>query len=134
MTQFQVLWIKEHVDEEVHKLDSRVCILYDSSDESFYYYGTRNNEGQKLYANFKGSYSYNQFNSFITFLNFLMNRFDEVLTIELHSVDIPHYEYNLLTYNSFMNKFNKGSLLSAYDKRKETSDSVSNYLDMLVNK
>ena len=36
---FKVLHIKEHVYDDVSKIDNRLCIIYDTKEENFFYYG-----------------------------------------------------------------------------------------------
>ena len=131
MAIYLVLWIKEHQDD---KLDQRICILYDKEMETYYYYGTRNNEGQNTFVNYNGSYQYNQWSSFLSFLSFIMNSFRDVITTELHSVYIPESEYSTLNYVSLVEKLGKSTLMAGYDKTYETVDSVAEYLDMLISK
>ena len=132
MREFQVLLIKEHIHNEVHKLDHRICILYDHQEGTFYYYGSRNNNTQNMYADYSGFYSYEQKSSLVDFLAFLMAEFEEVLTTELHFVGISQHEYTGLSYNKLLSKMGKQTLLAAYDGNKECRQSVSEYLNMLV--
>ena len=40
MNKFLVLHIQEHVYEDIKRIDNRLCILYDLTEETFFYYGT----------------------------------------------------------------------------------------------
>ena len=131
MTGFKVLIIKEHVADDVKKIDNRMCILYDSSEETYYYYGTRNNTNESNYINYNGSYHYTEFDKFMTFLLYTMNNFSEVITTELHVVDILEKEYSTLNYNNILKKMYAKTLLAAYDETFETEDSIGKYLGML---
>ncbi len=132
MRHFNVLLIKEHIHGEVNKLDHRICILYDRREGTFYYYGSRNNNTQNMFVDYSGFYTYDQMDSFISFLAFLMAEFEEVLTTELHFVGISQHEYTGLSYNKLLSKMSKQTLLAAYDGNKECRASVLEYLNMLV--
>ena len=58
MPTYQVLVIKEHVRGDIRQLDNRVAILYDSKEETYYYYGTRNDDGKNIYNPYGGTYTY----------------------------------------------------------------------------
>ena len=131
MTGFKVLIIKEHIANDVKKLDNRICILYDSSEEAYYYYGTRNNMNESNYINYNGSYHYTEFDKFMTFLLYTMNNFSEVITTELHVVDIWEKEYSRLNYNNLLKKTSNRTVLAAYDETLETESSIGKYLGML---
>jgi hypothetical protein len=132
MERFQVLFIKEHVHNEVNRLDHRICILYDPTEEKFFYYGSRNNNAQNMYVDYEGYYSYDQLDSFVLFLRFIMSEFDEVLTTELHYVKIPPHQYTGLTYTRLLDKMSNKTLMAAYDRNKENRYSIELYLKMLV--
>ena len=129
---FRVLSILEHVHSDVEKLDNRICVLYDPKEGNFFYYGTRNNLGQIKYTNYDGFYSEYKRESLVNFLSFIFGNNKEVFTTELHYVNIPDSEYNGLNYNKLMLKMSSKTLLSAYDLKRETRDSFSEYLDFLV--
>jgi hypothetical protein len=132
MTGFKVLLLKEHYAYDNKRLDCRIIILYDSSEESFFYYGSRNtNIDTKQYDLFSGSYHYSQTDGFLTFLSYYMNHFYEVITSELYYIDIYESEYSKLNFNVLMRKMSNRSLLAAYDEQIETKDSIGQYLEML---
>ena len=85
-----------------------------------------------MFVDYSGFYTYDQMDSFIYFLAFLMAEFEEVLTTELHFVGISQHEYTGLSYNKLLSKMSKQTLLAAYDGNKECRASVLEYLNMLV--
>jgi len=129
---FKVLSITEHVHGNVEKLDNRVCILYDPKEGNYFYYGTRNNLGQVKYANFEGFYSGYKRESFVNFLAFIFGNNKEVFTTELHELNILDSEYNGLNYMKLSNKMSNKTLLAAYDRKSESRENFSEYLDFLV--
>jgi len=131
MPSFRVLTITEHVNGEPHKLDHKLCILYDESEEKFFYFGTRNRENQTTYANYKGSFDFAKKEDLVSFIAFLMDDFDEVLTLELHTVGIHENEYTYLNYPKLISKMGNDTLLAAYDEIKETKRSIRKYLSFL---
>ena len=132
MPAFQVLVIKEHVRGEVRQLDNRVAILYDSEEERYFYYGTRNDDGKNLYYPYGGTYTYSQWKSFSLFLEFLFGKYEEVMTVETHFLDIPENDYKNLCWDYFLKRLSGQTLLAAYDLREVSVESVEKYLDMLV--
>jgi hypothetical protein len=132
MRAFQVLVIKEHVRGDIRQLDNRVAILYDSEEETYYYYGTRNDVGKNTYNPYGGTYTYNQWKSFSLFLEFVFGKYDEVMTVETHFLDIPENDYKILCWDYFSNHLSGKTLLAAYDLKKVSGESIEQCLDMLV--
>ena len=135
MPSFTVLLIKEHVQDDIELLDNRIIILYDKNEGLFYYYGTRNREDETKYIDYNGIYSYYQGNAFVNFLVYLLGNLNEVLTTELHQIDINKNEYDSLDFNELNEKISitsRKTLLSAYDRSNENETTIRNYLDMLV--
>lgn len=132
MPTFQVLVIKEHVRGDIRKLDNRIAILYDSEEETYYYYGTRNNAGKNIYNPYGGAYTYKQWKSFSLFLKFVFGKYDEVMTIETHFLDIHENDYKDLCWDYFLNHLNEKTILAAYDLKKVSVESIEESLDMLV--
>jgi uncharacterized protein YbcV (DUF1398 family) len=129
---FKVLSITEHVHGNVEKLDNRICILYDPKEGNYFYYGTRNNLGQVKYVNFEGFYSEYKRESFVNFLSFIFGGNKEVFTTELHELNILDSEYNGLNYMKLSNKMSNKTLLTAYDRKSESRENFSEYLDFLA--
>jgi hypothetical protein len=132
MPAFQVLVIKEYVRGDVRQMDNKIAILYDAEEERFYYYGTRNNIGETSYDNYGGTYSYNQWKSFSLFLEFLLGKYEEVVTIETHFLDIPNNHYSILCWDYFFKHLCSKTLLAAYDLKKTSVEDIEKCLDMLV--
>ena len=131
MPYFKVLLIKEHVHKNVDKLDTKMCILFDETEDQYFYYGTRNDTNQSNYVNFNGSYHYTQFGEMMSFISYLMNNFYQVITTELHAVYIDSDEYDNLSYKKLVSKMRNSTLLSAYDKKKESKKSLKQYISFL---
>lgn len=134
MNYFQILFLKEHVKGKVSKLDHRTFILYDPNEETFYYYGSRNNDSELKYVDYGGSYAYYQKESLLSMIQFSMGNFEEVITTELHFLNIEEYEFSSLNYTYIINRLSNKTLMSAYDAQNESRDSIREYLDMIVNK
>ena len=132
MPTFQVLVIKEHVRGDIRQLDNRIAILYDSEEETYYYYGTRNDDGKNIYNPYGGTYTYSQWKSFSLFLDFLFGRYDEVMTVESHFLDIPKKDYDILCWDYFTKKMDGKTLVAAYDLKKTSIEIIDDCLDMLV--
>ena len=132
MSLFQVLVIKEHVRGDICQLDNRIAILYDTEEETYYYYGSRNDDGKKRYNPYNGTYHYSQWKSFSLFLDFLFGRYDEVMTIESHFLDIPEKDYDNLSWEYFTKKLDGTTLVAGYDLKKASVKLIDNCLDMLV--
>ena len=130
MVWFNVLVIKEHVEGDSRKLDHNICILYDSCDGYFYYYGRRDRIIPRV--EYSGVYSYDQKCSFLDFLGYLTGDFNTTFTTELHQLDIHPNEYDWLSYDTIIKKTRPNTLLAAYDANKESRSSISDYLNMLV--
>lgn len=134
MKYFQILFLKEHIKGKVSKLDHRMFILYDSNEETFYYYGSRNNDGELKYVDYGGSYAYYHKESLLSMIEYSMGHFEEVITSELHFLNIEEYEFSSLNYTYIIDRLNNRTLMSAYDGQNESKDSIRSYLNMLVNK
>ena len=132
MPSFQVLVIKEHIRGDIRQLDNRIAILYDCEDERFYFYGTRNNPGQNKYTPYGGTYTYSQWKSFSLFLEFVLGKYEEVLTVETHFLDIHENDYKNLSWDFLSNRLNNNTLLAAYDLKMASLETMENFLDMLV--
>ena len=132
MPAFQVLVIKEHVRGDIRELDNRIAILYDSEEEKYYFYGTRNHPGQNKYTPYGGTYSYSQWKSFSLFLEFVLGKYEEVLTVETHFLDIHENEYKNLSWDFLSNRLCNNTLLAAYDLKMASVETMENYLDMLI--
>jgi len=134
MQYFQILFLKEHIKGKVSKLDHRTFVLYDPNEETFYYYGSRNDDGYLKYVDYGGSYSYRQKESLLSMIQYNMGNFEEVITTELHFLNIEEYEYSSLNYTYIIDRLSNKTLMAAYDRQNENRDSIRAYLDILVNK
>jgi len=132
MTTFKVLWLKEHVYNNKRQLDNCICIIYDTIEEKFFYYGTRNSEIQSVYIDYQNEFFYSEIDNFVDFLAFLMDNFNCKITTELHMVNIEENEYSDLDYNTLINKMNRKTILSAYDMITETKTSIKQYLSSVI--
>jgi len=132
MPAFQVFVIKEHVRGDIRQIDNRIVILYDNEEERYYFYGTRNNFGQNTYLPYGGTYDYSQWKGFSLFLEFLLGKYEEVLTTETHFLEIPEKDYKILDWDYFFTHLNNKTLLAAYDMKMASVEHIENCLDMLV--
>ena len=133
MVLFNIFYFKEHVQNKSDlDVDNQFIILYDENDENFYYYGTRNRENQKKYINYSGKYHYTRLNEFIQFIDILIDGFQQVITTELHQIDIQLYEYEYMNFQYLKKKLSSSTELSAYDTKFESHDNMYNYLQSLV--
>ena len=132
MNTFIVLHIQEHVYADIKRIDNRLCILFDASENTFFYYGTRNNRRQTTYADFNGHYKHYHKDYLLNFMKFLLGRYEEVITTELHYLNIPESEYSELNYNNLLDKMSDRTILSAYDKKTECEESISEYINFLI--
>ena len=136
MPEFNVLYIVE-LDAN-KKSDSRVIVLYDNSNETYYYYGTRSRtlgirkNFQDEYIEFSGAYHESKLLTFVSFLKHLNNLFDCKYNIEMHNLVLYEDEYSTLTFETIYNKMSPYTELFAYDNRKESEGSILEKLDMLT--
>lgn len=130
MSLFNIFYITEHSIRS--GTDNQIIILYDETDGNYYYYGTRNREMQQKYIQYSGKYHYTKLNDLVQFIDILVDGFKSHLTIELHQIFIHSYDYDILNFSFLKSKLSNSSELSAYDKKKETYDTVYNYLQTLV--
>jgi hypothetical protein len=132
MPLFNIFYIKEHVNYDIPGTDNRFIILYDESDGNYYYYGTRNRETQQKYIQYSGKYHYTKLNDFVQFIDILVDGFLSYLTIEIHQIYIDSYQYDSLNFGILKSMLNTSTELSAYDKKKESYNTVYSYLQTLV--
>jgi hypothetical protein len=135
MPHFKVLYIGENYDK-TSKTDHRMFVLYDPNEGHYYYYGTRNreysNENDTKYVEYSGSYSYDQLESLLSFLNYLTDEHVSLVTTELYHIFIHERDYNHLSFSNIYERCNNGSLLSAYDMQPNSDGYLEKLLNMLV--
>ena len=129
---FKVLYLKEHVENEPEKVDTKILILYDEQEETFYYYSTRQRRFGDKYIVYNGMYHYTRFNSFLNFLKVVLNQYIDFLTVELHDVVIYEHEYDTLDFYSLAAKMNRSTEIVAYDKILLNENKMMKYVDMLI--
>jgi len=138
MPRFNVLYTVELDDKDKNKTDTRLLILYDSSDEKYYYYGTRSRTlgfsvlEQDKYIEFSGAYPESKIVSFVSFFKYLNDFFKDKLNIEFHNIEISEMEYDTLTFEKIFNKLSRYTELFAYDEVLDTEGSFLEKLDMLT--
>lgn len=132
MPQFKVLHIIE-IDESDNKTDHQLFVLYDINDGRYYYFGTRNRDFEKSmkHAVYSGNYAYENFEQFVGFLDYIMEKMD-VKTTELYDIYIDESEYEDLNYYDIRKKCNDSNILGAYDRMKPNSKIFKQNLKMLV--
>jgi hypothetical protein len=121
------------------KSDSRVIVIYDNSNETYYYYGTRSRtlgfpqqQFQDKHIEFLGAYHESKLLTFVSFLKHLNNLFDCRFNIEMHNIVLYEGEYETLSFETIFNKFSPYTELFAYDYTKESEGSILEKLDMLT--
>lgn len=132
MPDFKVLLIKEHIDESKNNFDHNIIIIYDSNEDTYYYYGSRNSSFEKnKYKDYNGTFHNTQFSYFMKYLNYLLGKKEELytLTTELHQLYIKEDEYDYLNFVYLNDQLNNKNTLSAYDY---DSVSVTDLEDMLL--
>ena len=138
MPRFNVLYTVELDDKDKNKTDTRLIILYDANEETYYYYGTRSRTlgfsllEQDKYIEFSGAYPESKVVSFISFFKYLNDFFKGKFNIELHNIEISEMEYDILTFEKIFNKFSRFTELFAYDDASDTEGSFLEKLDMLT--
>jgi hypothetical protein len=132
MPLFNILYIIEHVTYGNPGTDNRIIILYDELDGNYYYYGTRNREKQEKYINYSGKFHHTKLNEFVQFIDMLVDGFASHLTTELHQIFINTYDYDMLNFNVIKSKLTDSTILTAYDKKRESFIKMYNYLETLV--
>ena len=132
MPDFIILCIKEHVEKNDSKMDNKLYILYDPSEEKFFCYGSRQN-GNDDYEPYSFSYTYSQSDSLVKLLFLAMNKFDTSVTIEISFCSIDKSEYDDLDFEWFSDRLTKYNELSAYDMADMSIEYMGTLLDMLIN-
>lgn len=129
---YQVLYLKEHVDGETEKIDNSLFILYDKDDGIFYYYGLRNASKCLNAIPFSGTYHYTRLNTFVDYIFYIFGGLCEVITHELHIVDIKTCEYNILNFKRIQDKIGKNTEISAYDKMFVNKRKINTIISTLI--
>lgn len=129
---FRVLVLKEHVSGEIHKIDSQILILYDPSEESFFYYGTRKRNALDMHITYNGFYNYTRINALANTLMYSLNNLDEVITHEMHNVHISKDEYYKLDFHTLFEKISRKTEIAAYDRININKDKLIELLDVLI--
>jgi len=123
---FRVLLLQELQD--IANIDNQVIILYDEDEGSFFYYGLRKQTNIK----YKGAYHYSRISNLVDFIKYTFDNFSQVVTHELHSIDISSCEYNSLNVSKLLKKISKSTELVAYDSDKLTYDELYNILNFMI--
>jgi hypothetical protein len=132
MPLFNIFYITEHVVHGNPGTDNQIIILYDELDGNYYYYGTRNREKQEKYINYSGKFHYTKLHQFVHFIDMLVDGFISHLTTEIHQIFIDTYDYDILNFNVIKSKLTDSTILTAYDKKRESYSKMYNYLETLV--
>lgn len=128
---FQALYLKEHVSQEVDKVDTQMIIIYDHIEETFFYYGTRQRTKKDNYVTYNGLYHYTRMSAFLKYLDCVFNSFVEVVSFELHAISINEDEYSTLNFYNLFSKMNsRNTEVVAYDKISDIK--INNLIDMLI--
>lgn len=144
MPRYNLLYTVE-VDTTDNKTDCRLIVLYDTTEETYYYYGTRSRtigrvplstkyiefSGDK-YIEFSGAYPETKLVTFCSFFKYLNNMFDCKMNIELHNIELLENEYETLTFTKLLGKLSRYTELFAYDNIRQTEGSILEKLDMLT--
>lgn len=139
MPKFNALYLIEHDVRDINNTDNRIIILYDDYEEAFFYYGTRRREKNET-ANGMNYISYNGLckswdkNNLLEMLKLLFNDLESYVTSELHFIEIEDSEYDELDFDKLREKFTHFNCLYAYDKKHETTNSLTRKIDSMVMK
>uniref|UniRef100_A0A6C0HYJ9 Uncharacterized protein n=1 Tax=viral metagenome TaxID=1070528 RepID=A0A6C0HYJ9_9ZZZZ len=127
MPKFNILYLVEKYNDG--KTDNRIIILYDSNEEKYYYYGTRNpvscekdEDDNDKYIEYSGKYSEHNIISFLKYSNDL---FRNTIDTELHSIEIEEDEYDEVTFAKLFKKMNNYTEIFAYENVNETEQSIT---------
>ena len=132
MPLFNVLFIKEFYHDG-SDTDQNIFILYDTSDNNYYYYGTRarDSDPKNKFINYSGKYSYHLTQNFLNFLNILIEDCSKITT-ELYQVEIDEHEYDSLDFTYLKRKCNIYNMLAAYDDQHDVSKKIREAVNLLV--
>lgn len=136
MPKFNALYLIEHDNRDVENTDNRIIILYDDYEDAFFYYGTRRRVKNETtlghrYINHSGLCKAWDRDSLIHLLTLLLNSMDCFITSEMHVIELNDSEYENLDFDRVYRKLNEFNCLYAYDKMKETSDSLKKKIDAM---
>jgi hypothetical protein len=130
---FKVLYLKEHIAENVKEIDSEIMIFYDPIEGSYFYYGSRRrNINDHRYVTYSGSYHYTRMTPLVNFLKYTLNEFKEVITTEFHDVYIHECEYLSLDFHKLQNKISRKTEIAAYDSTLINSTKLYELLDTML--
>jgi|LauGreSBDMM110SN_4_FD.fasta_scaffold81857_1 hypothetical protein len=131
---FKAILFKEHYSpEDIGCIDTRFIVLYDSKEENFFYYGTRNVNTADKYTDYDGWYHYSRLDSFVSFLSRVMGDLRHKITVELHDIPILNTEYDYLSFTYLHNKFSRHTELCAYDTLTIKRSELFDWINMLLN-
>lgn len=134
MPKYNVLHLVEY---DNRKSDSRLIIVYDSTEKKYYYYGTRSHSiGVKNalvdgYIQYSGAYFLHELDIFISFLKYATDNFQNMFTSEMHYIDISEDEVDDLNFENLLSKLSRKTEIFAYDKLRETRVSILEKLNIL---
>jgi hypothetical protein len=129
---FKAFLLKEHVAGDPDRIDSQVIILYDAEVETFFYYGTRKSSDTDAFVIYNGEFHYERLNALSNLLYYSFNTFEEVVTHELHNIEINNDEYFDLDFNSLKKKISIKTEIAAYDRVVINKKIIIDMLDMLI--
>jgi len=127
---FRVLFIKEH--DESNKIDTQMFILYDHTESNYFYYGTRRQYKHFDPMLYNGYYHCDRIDSLNNFLENVLDKYNELITYEMHNLQIDESEYSMLNFEYIKMKVNINTEIFAYDKKKINMNDMYYLLDSLV--
>jgi len=131
MPKFSVLYLVENVSKD--ETDNRIFILYDSTDQHYYYYGTRNRATIDKYNEYSGKYHEDKLKTLVGFLRNTNDLFRNKMNNELHFVEINEEEYDELTFMKLYKKISNYTEIFAYENADETEETIEEKLEIIRN-
>ena len=137
MPRHNILYLIEHDNiSDINKTDSRIVIIYDESNETYYCYGTRRREkngGSKnhRYIDFQIAFPAYRIINLAQWLRLMNNNFCDRYTVEMHQIGLDEDNYDGLDFTQLKEYIKRYTEIFAYDKIEMTEESILEKLDIL---
>ena len=114
MTSYLSVFIQER-DISDNKLDTSIIIIYDSREENFYLYGTRNNYNFQPYSY---TYHYSEINQLCHFVKLVIKHSISKFSTSYNNIFIPNEDLQYIDFYYLKNRIHPNNEIIAFDMMK----------------
>ena len=133
-TEYIAIYLEENTCD--NDVDTRMFIIYDDDEQTFYLYGTRTpthiEPDNSNFINYNYKYHISKLNSLVDLIYFINDKLKNNFTIGVHNVVIDNDEVNDVDFNYLNDQLNKYNEIVAYDYIKLRKFELKRIINMIV--